>query len=158
MITPAPLYAEDLTVGSRMELGSWVVSREQILAFAGQWDPLDIHCDETFAATGPFGGLIASGMHTMSILQRLTATAFLTRVAVIAGRRVTGAELLKPVRPDTLLVGTRSIDAVTLRADGRAVVVTTGQLEDQAGDVVLRMTGELLVARRPEQPPGDIVS
>ena len=51
------LYAEDLTVGDWMDLGPVEVSRDEIIRFARQFDPLPIHIDGT---ESPFGDVIAS--------------------------------------------------------------------------------------------------
>ena len=44
------LYAEDLAVGQRFQFGSYVISEEEILRFAGQYDPVSIHTDKEAAA------------------------------------------------------------------------------------------------------------
>ena len=80
------LYAEDLAVGQRFELGSYTISEEEIIRFAKQYDPVPIHTDKEAAATGPFGGLIASGFNTLAIYQRLIVEAVWTQVAGIVGR------------------------------------------------------------------------
>jgi acyl dehydratase len=79
-------YAEDLAVGQRFELGSYTISEEGIVGFAKQYDPVPIHTDKDAAATGPFGGLIASGFNTLAIYQRLIVEAVWTQVAGIVGR------------------------------------------------------------------------
>ncbi len=60
-------YGEDLAVGTVYQLGTHTVSEAEQLDFAAQWDPQDFHTDADAAAAGPFGGLIASGIHTLSI-------------------------------------------------------------------------------------------
>ena len=76
-------YAGDLAVGQRFELGSYTISEEEIVGFAKQYDPVPIHTDIEAAATGPFGGLIASGFNTLAIYQRLIVEAVWTQVAGI---------------------------------------------------------------------------
>ena len=69
------MYLEDLEVGMRFGGQRFAVDREEMVAFAQQWDPRPIHLvDEAGAAAG-FGGLIASGAYTSAILTRLTAEA-----------------------------------------------------------------------------------
>jgi acyl dehydratase len=64
------LYAEDLIVGQRFEFGSYTIGEEEILRFARQYDPVPIHIDKEAAASGPFGGLIASGFNTLARVGR----------------------------------------------------------------------------------------
>jgi acyl dehydratase len=98
------LYAEDLAVGQRFELGSCTISEEEIVGFAKQYDPVPIHTDKEAVATGPFGGLIASGFNTLAIYQRLIVEAVWTQVAGIVGRSFE-VRLSHPVRPGTLITG-----------------------------------------------------
>ena len=65
------LYLDDLTVGQRFETGSVTVSEADIIAFAKQFDPQYYHVDPVAAQKSAFGGLIASGFHTLSLSMRL---------------------------------------------------------------------------------------
>ena len=69
------LYAEDLREGQEFPFGSYSMVEDEMLAFARQYDPIPIHTDPAAAAASPFGGLIASGLHTMAIYQRLIVEA-----------------------------------------------------------------------------------
>ena len=82
------LYAEDLVEGVVYELGIHRVSAAEIVEFGRSWDPLPMHVDEHAARRSPLGGLIASGIHTLAIYQRLQADALIARLAVVAGREV----------------------------------------------------------------------
>ena len=57
---------DELSVGQDFDFGRMTITREEILDFARRWDPQPFHRDEAEAAAGPFGGLIASGLHTLS--------------------------------------------------------------------------------------------
>jgi acyl dehydratase len=145
---PELLYAEDLVVGSFFDLGTWDVTLDDIVEFARRWDPLPMHVDVESAAAGPFGEIIASGIHTMAIMQRLNVEGFLGRVAIIAGRSMSDVRLTKSVLPGTQLRGRQTIDAVLTRPSGRALVTTTSTLVDQTGALVLSMMGDSVVAQR----------
>jgi acyl dehydratase len=142
------IYAEDLKRGMAVPLGSWRVTAEGIVAFAAEWDPQPFHLSEEAAASTPFGGIIASGVHTQAIFQRLAVARFFSRVAVIAGRGMRDMRLLKPVRPGTTLSGELIVQEIALRENGRALVTLRGTLIDQEDDVVYSMVGDLVVARR----------
>ncbi len=62
----AGLY-EDVLVGARMELGSSRFTREDIVRFAGKYDPQPFHLDDAAAAASHFGKLSASGWHTAAV-------------------------------------------------------------------------------------------
>lgn len=116
------LFADDLEVGSTIVLGTYRVTREEIIAFATAWDPQGFHVDEEVANAGAFGGLIASGIHSMAIFQRLAVDGAFSRWALIAGRSIEDVQMTAPVRPDMELTGRIRIDAVEPKGPGRALV------------------------------------
>ena len=72
-------YFEDLVVGSKASFGSYAVTREEVIAFASQYDPQPFHLDDEAAAQTHFGRLSASGWHTCAmtmamIVENLKAT------------------------------------------------------------------------------------
>ena len=77
-------YFEDYVPGAADEFGPIAVTERDIIEFAARWDPQYIHTDSQRAARGPFGGLIASGWHTVCIAMRLTVDHFLSHVAHVA--------------------------------------------------------------------------
>ena len=79
-------YADDLEPGQQIPLGSYTITEEEIVTYARQWDPVFIHTDPTAAATTPLGGVIASGLHTLAIYQRLAVPAFWSRFTGGVGR------------------------------------------------------------------------
>ena len=96
-------YWEDLTVGSTRELGSVSPTREQILDFAGQFDPQPFHLDEAAAKASVFGGLCASGWHTCAMAMRLMVDNFLNEAASLGSPGLESVKWLRPVFPgDTL--------------------------------------------------------
>ena len=75
------------------------MSEAEIIEFANRYDPQLIHTDPSFAARGPFGGLIASGWQTAGWMMRLFADNFLPRTAAIASPGVDELRWKLPVRP-----------------------------------------------------------
>jgi acyl dehydratase len=142
------LYAEDLVVGQRFELGSYTISEEEIVGFAKQYDPVPIHTDKEAAAKGPFGGLIASGFNTLAIYQRLIVEAVWTQVAGIVGRSFE-VRLFRPVRPGTRITGHSQIQSVTLRPERRdGIVVFRTELTDGSGQTILTLVLDALIHSR----------
>jgi len=60
-------FFEELEIGSRHELGSFIFTAEEIIAFARSFDPQPFHMDEVAAAGSSFGKLAASGWHTGAV-------------------------------------------------------------------------------------------
>jgi acyl dehydratase len=147
------LYAEDFAVGNRYALGTWTVTAADIKAFASSWDPLPFHLDDDAAGSSQFGGLIASGLHTMAIAVRLTVDALVSRTAIVAAREVRSIKMHRPVRPGATLTGSVEIIEHRLREDARGIVVWRTELADQEADVVLSLVTDVLVLRRPASPP-----
>jgi len=63
---PAPFF-EELEIGQRHELASFVFTPHEIVAFARSFDPQPFHMDEAAAKASSFGRLAASGWHTGSV-------------------------------------------------------------------------------------------
>lgn len=61
------IYFEDIEVGSRQSFGRYEVTREEVLEFAGKYDPQPFHLDEEAAAQTHFGRISASGWHTCAM-------------------------------------------------------------------------------------------
>ena len=57
---------DELTPGQRFELGHFALPRQEVLDFAARYDAQDFHLDEVAAQGSIFGGLVASGLHTLS--------------------------------------------------------------------------------------------
>ena len=65
------VFYEDLTVGSEEAFGSYEVTKEEIIEFAGKYDPQPFHLDEEIAKHSVFGSLCASGWHTCAMTMSL---------------------------------------------------------------------------------------
>jgi acyl dehydratase len=100
-------YFEDYQAGAVYEYGHLTVTEQSILDFAAQFDPQPIHVDPSFAVTGPFNGLIASGWHSAGLAMRLFADHYLSSAASLASPGVDEVRWHVPLRPD---------DSVRLRA------------------------------------------
>jgi acyl dehydratase len=138
------LYAEDLAVGDWMDLGPVELTRDEIVRFARQFDPLPIHVDGT---ESPFGDVIASGMHTLALFASISSPKFMARLALVAGKGFDRMRLPNPVRPGSVLTG--SLQVVEVRMGTRkADVHCIYEMVDQKGDLVMTMVGIQVVRRR----------
>ena len=94
-----------------------------------------IHMDPVAAANEPFGGVIASGINTLSIYQRLFVTGL--RASGGVGRAL-NVRFLRPVYPGTTLTGRSTVRKVTVRPDrGNAIVEFDTLLVNDSGEQVL---------------------
>lgn len=145
---PRLLPAEDMPVGEEIDCGSYEVTEEQIIDFASTWDPQYFHVDRDLAAHSDFGGLIASGLHTASIFQRLAATGVYQRYDVVAGREIQTMRFLRPVRAGDVLTCTIVVRSVEPAAPGRCLVTILGALRNQHDRPVLELQVDSLVRSR----------
>ena len=97
------LYFEDFPPGDVRESPPRAVTREEIVAFAREFDPQPFHLEENAARRSIYGGLLASGWHTCAIHMRLMWDTFLRDTASLGSPGVDEIRWVKPVRPgDTL--------------------------------------------------------
>jgi acyl dehydratase len=92
-------YLEDYIVGAAYEFGTILVEADEIVMFGRRFDPQPFHTDPEAAKQSSFGGLIASGWHTASLMMRLFVDNYLTRSASLGSPGVDELRWLKPVRP-----------------------------------------------------------
>jgi len=148
-------YFEDMTVGETFRAGPITVTRDEIVSFARQFDPQLFHLDEAAAARSIFGGLVASGWHTTALCQRLLVAGVVTSAgtASLGSPGVDELRWIRPVRPgDSLTLEGEVIALEPSRSKpDRGSARIRYQLTNQAGDVVLRMIGIGMIARRPRQ-------
>lgn len=79
--TGIELTFEDLFAGRVFDLGTTVVDRDEMLAFARRFDPQPFHLDEEAGAASMFGRLAASGWFTAGLWMRAYADVVLNRAS-----------------------------------------------------------------------------
>ena len=106
------LHFEDFTPGRVDEYGPRLVTREEIVAFAAEFDPQPMHLDEAAARGTMLGGLGASGWHSCCLMMRMMADGFVLNSSSMGGPGVDEVRWLHPVRPgDRLTLRVRVMDA-----------------------------------------------
>ena len=105
-------YFEDLEVGTKASFGQYEVTREEVMEFAGKYDPQPFHLDDDAAAKTHFGRLSASGWHTCAMTMRMMVDQFSKEKAASLGSPgIDELRWLKPVYPgDTLRVESELIE------------------------------------------------
>lgn len=143
-------YWEDMHPGDVRDLGTISPTREEIIAFASQFDPQPFHLDDEAAKASVFGALCASGWHTCSMAMRLMVTNFLHHAASLGSPGLENVKWLKPVLPGDILRLEHSIvetRPMSKRPDV-GLVRTEWDMFNQHGDKVLHMEGWGMFRRR----------
>ena len=142
-------FYEEIVIGQRREIGSYIFTAEAIKKFAAKYDPQRFHLDEEEGRKSLFGGLAASGWHVASVCMKMLVTDGQRRVreAVKRGEKVgspgpsPGIRDLRWIRPvlagDTISF---SIGIVSKRVSesrpGWGVVQTRADGVNQRGEEV----------------------
>ncbi len=143
-------WFEDYVPGSVYEFGHLGVSEEEVVAFAQLYDPQAIHNDPGWAASGPFQGLIASGVQTIALCMRLYVDHYISSVASLASPGLDEVRWPHPVRPgDRLRLRVTVADARLSRSKpDRGLVRTLVEGLNQDDQMVLSFTAINFFARR----------
>lgn len=142
-------YFEDYVPGTVVDCGSVSVDEADIIAFAKEYDPQPFHVDPSFDS--PYGGLIASGWHTISLVMRQLVEHFISGESSLGAAGVDEVRWPHPVRPgDTLHIRATVLEGrKSVSKPDRGIVRTLIEATNDAGKPVLRMTAINFIKTRP---------
>ncbi|MFB6310891.1 MAG: MaoC family dehydratase [Salinirussus sp.] len=145
-------HYEDFAVGDTFRFGSYHVTEEEIIEVGKMFDPQPFHVDPEAAAESIFGGLVASGVHSLGISTRLSVAEFFQAdpgVANLGGLGMDDVRFHAPVRPgDTLTCELEVLDTRPSESrDDRGYVDFDRRLFNQDDEKVLSVTLHNIVAR-----------
>ena len=154
-------HFEDLQVGEVAELGSVTLTRDMIIGWAKEFDPLPFHLDESAAKKSLLGGLAASGWQTGALALKLLGQGLFHDIATAGGLGFSDLKWKKPVMVnDTISV--RATIAALRRSNSRpnrGILTLDLAVVNQKGESVMTMTIANLVETRdlpqmatPDQP------
>ena len=148
-------YFDDFKVGDQFKSGGITVTEGQIIDFAMRYDPQVFHLDAEAAKDTPYGGLIASGFHTMAFTFRLFLETGVLSSCSLGSPGIDEVRWLLPVRPgDTLHVVGEVIEIRPSKSRfDRGMIRFRYTNFNQRGEKVLTMIGNQLLLRRPTSPP-----
>jgi len=144
------LYLEDHVPGSVYEFGSIVVDEKTMVDFASQYDPQVFHTDPEAARKTSFGGLVASGWHSVVLATKLLVDHYFLRLANLGSPGVDELRWLKPVRPgDELSVRLTILEVRPSQSKAdRGVIRGLVEVVNRAGEVVTTWKGINIVSRK----------
>ena len=147
----ASLYFEEVEVGASSTAGPYLLTKNEIIQFATQYDPIPRHIDEEVAARSMFGGLTASGAHTFAIFILLTGR-LQPRHHTLAGLGWDDLKLPNAVRPGNELdLETRVLEKRESKSKpDRGIIRRQALLRNQKRETVLECIASVLIARRPD--------
>jgi acyl dehydratase len=148
-------YFEDFFEGQELDLGTRLVTEEEIIEFATKYDPQPFHVDRAAAAASIYGGVIASGWQTCSMMMRMVVDGLMASSSSMGSPGLDGVRWLQPVRAgDTLSVRylTTKVKASGSKPD-RGVVWSKWVATNQRGEDVCTIEGMGMFGRRPPASP-----
>lgn len=145
-------YFEDFIVGDVFDLGTITLTEEEIVAFAQRYDPQPFHVSAERAKESPFGGLIASGWHTIALFMGLLADVILNNAVSLASPGADEIRWLKPVHPgDVLTARLAVVESKASRSRPEMGIVRfRWEMINQAGEDVLTLLSTHFLGRKPQ--------
>jgi acyl dehydratase len=148
-----PLTFEDFPLGHFGTFGPRHVSRDEIIAFASEFDPQPMHLDEAAAKHTMLRGLSGSGWHLCSLMMRMMFDGYIGRTASLGSPGVDEVRWLSPLRPDDDLM--LDVDVTAARASRSrpemGIVTFAMRMRNASGQVLLEAVSPIMIRRRAEQ-------
>jgi len=141
-------FFDDFTEGEQFEVGPHLMTEERIIEFGREFDPQPFHTDPNAAADSVYGGLIASGWHTGSVMMKLLASTLGESSLGSPG----GEELrwVAPVRPGDELTVRVTVDSMRESASkpDRGLLVYRNEVFNQRKELVMSFVSTIFMLRR----------
>jgi acyl dehydratase len=143
-------YFDDFTVGERFLTRGVTLTESLIIDFAMTYDPQPFHVDVEAARQSNYGGLIASGFHTLALGFRLVLETGIFRSASMGSPGFDELRWLKPVRPgDTLRVEFEVMEKTPSRSKpDRGILRMAYRIKNQKDETVLTFLAMQLLKRK----------
>ena len=150
------LTFDDFPPGRFGTFGPRHVTREEILAFAAEFDPQPMHLDEVAASRSMLKGLSGSGWHLCAIVMRMMFDGFIGDTASLGSPGVNDLRWLAPLRPgDDLMLDVDVVEARVSRSRPETGIVTFKCVARNAsGQALCEMVSPIMVRRRDDVVAG----
>jgi acyl dehydratase len=146
-------YLDDFQPGDRIPSeGEYEMTLERIRDYATEYDPQPIHLDAAAAVQEMFGGIVASGWHSLSVTMQLIVEARPFGGSPIVGVAIENLRFLRPVRTGDVLRAEAEVLSVRRSASRpeQGFLVLRVVTVRQGDEPVLTQDWTLLVPRRPQ--------
>lgn len=140
-VTANRRHFEDLKVGEVIPLGVTQVTKDMIIEFAREFDPLPFHLDEAAAKASLLGGFASSGWQTAALSLRMLGDTFLNTVASMGGLGFSDLKWSRPVMAGDSVSGTVTISALRRSRSHpeRGIVTLDFDIRNQRDEPVMTM-------------------
>jgi acyl dehydratase len=143
-------WFDDLKVGMRFSTGEKLVTHEDIVRFAREFDPQPFHLDDGAAQHTVLKGIAASGWHTAALAMRLILETRPFGPHPVFGLGVDELRWLAPVRPgDVIRVEGEVVKLIPSKTWPQGVVRIKWTAFNQRGEAVYAFTPIGIVPRKP---------
>jgi acyl dehydratase len=148
------LHWEDFELGAVAIYGPRLVTREEIVAFAAEFDPQPMHLDEAAASATLLGGLGASGWHTCCLTMRMIADGFLLNSSSMGSPGIEEVRWLAPLRPGTRIRLRSTVLDVRASKSRPEMGLTKMNFEvlDDADAIIMTLVTTFMLGRREAGP------
>ncbi|MDX3900472.1 MAG: MaoC family dehydratase [Sphingobium sp.] len=149
-------YFEDIAIGATAEFGPITLTRDEVVAFAAEFDPQPFHLSDEAAAATHFGSIAASGWHTTALFMKMFVAHMQAhgarQQASLGALGVDELRWLRPVRPGDTLRGTSEVidKKASQSRPERGIVRSRVTMINQNDEPVLTMIPIAMVRTRPQ--------
>ncbi len=153
-LAPGLLTFEDFSPGHFGTFGPRHVTRDDIIAFAAEFDPQPMHLDDEAARHSMLGGLAGSGWHLGSLTMRMLFDGFIGRAASLGSPGVDELCWTAPLRPgDDLTMDVEVLESRASRSKPEmGIVKFKVTVRNASGETLLVMITPLMIKRRTVVP------
>lgn len=145
------LYFEDFRPGRRFVSSSVTMHEAEIMDFAFKYDPQPFHISKPAAEESMYGGIIASGFHTLAVIFRMMHQENVFNACNIGSPGIEELRWLKPVHAGDTIHAEMEVLAAEPSSSrperGRVRMAWTAR--NQNGEAVMTMTIVHIMLRRP---------
>ncbi len=144
------LTFEDFPVGHFGTFGPRHVTREEIIAFAREYDPQPMHLDDAAADASMLKGLSGSGWHLCSLIMRMMFDGFIGHTQSLGSPGVDEMRWMAPFRPgDDLTLDVEIAQArISNSRPSTGIVTFKCSVRNAAGEMLADMVSPIIVKRR----------
>ncbi len=148
------LHFEDFHEGQQLSYGACEVTREEVIAYAQEFDPQPQHLSEEAAKHTMLGVLCASGWHTAAMTMRMHCDHFMNKATALGAPGIEELKWLKPVLPGDVLTLRGQVGKMraSMSRPEMGLMEMTYEVFNQRDEAVMSQRNFLMMGRRSAQP------